>query len=266
MRQSRKRCYRKEVMSRSDKAETFGHRLRYLRTLFAITQEEVAGLTGIFQGNLTKVENNTYIPDVRVIERVAECFHTTLEYLRYGEGPLFTNKLAICDLAPSDRRTRRKALLRGGNDFIPLGSHLVKVDRLRRCLYTVGRRPIYVISYNRHPIYHVIIRTESLIFIDDPYGGVKFDALPDEMADSLSKLFTYWDVRYADDPESAISGLGALIDDNLKSLFGPFTGDDIVSRAVILSRMPKSKLILDFCRKIRAKEADLAQALKDYQP
>jgi transcriptional regulator with XRE-family HTH domain len=247
-----------------DKIETFGERLRLLRTLFQITQEQLASHTGLLQGTLTKIERDVYTPDQRIIERIGAFFHATGAYLQYGEPPIFTKKLAFCDLSlsgPGSLVGFRQFLREGG--LATAVSHLAEVDRIKRCLKSPGRRGTYVISYQNRQ--HIIIRTDNTASVDRALvaKGVSMEILSDEgVVRDTSRMYVYR--RAMDDQGSLSEKLSSVINERLRKFFGTFSADDVLTQAAILEATPKWRLIVSFCRRIGAQEADLVQAAKEY--
>jgi transcriptional regulator with XRE-family HTH domain len=247
-----------------DKIETFGERLRLLRTLFQITQEQLASHTGLLQGTLTKIERDVYTPDQGIIDRIGAFFQVTEAYLQYGEAPIFIRRLAFCDLFLNGPRSQvgfRQFLKEGG--LATVVSHLAEVDRIKRCLKSEGRRGTYVISYRS--LHHIIVRTDNTVFIDRALlaKGVRLEILSDEtVVRETSRIYTSSNV--VDDQDSLSKKLGSVISEPLRKFFGTFSADDILTQATILEATSKSGLILSFCRRIGAREADLVQALKEY--
>lgn len=93
--------------------------------------------------------------------------------------------------------------------------------------------------------------------------GVRLEILSDEtVVRETSKIYTSSNV--VDDQDSLSKKLGSVISEPLRKFFGTFSADDILTQATILEAAPKSRLILSFCRRIGAREADLVQALKEY--
>ncbi len=247
-----------------DKIETFGERLRLLRTLFQITQEQLASHTGLLQGTLTKIERDVYTPDQGIIDRIGAFFQVTEAYLQYGEAPIFIKRLAFCDLFLNGPRSQvgfRQFLKEGG--LAAVVSHLVEVDRIKRCLKSDGRRATYVISYqNRH---HIIIRTDNMTAVDRVLltKRVKAEVLPDEaVVKDVSRIYAVR--RDADDRRSLSEKAGELINDRLRKFFGTFSADDVLTQAGILEATPKWRLIVSFSHRIGAREADLARATREY--
>lgn len=164
-----------------EKIETFGERLRLLRTLFQITQEQLGSHTGVLQGTLTKIERDVYTPDQGIIDRIGAFFQVTKAYLRYGEAPIFVKRLPFCDLflnGPGSLVGFRQLLREGG--LATAVSHLAEVDRIKRCFKSEGRRGTYVISYQN--LHHIIIRSDNMTTIDRALlaKGVSVEILSDE--------------------------------------------------------------------------------------
>ena len=247
-----------------DKIETFGERLRLLRTLFQITQEQLASHTGLLQGTLTKIERDVYTPDQGIIDRIGTFFQVTEAYLQYGEAPIFVKRLAFCDLflnGPGSLVGFRQFLREGG--LATAVSHLAEVDRIKRCLKSQGRRGTYVISYQNRQ--HIIIRTDNTASVDRALlaKGVSVEILSDEgVIRDTSRMYVYR--RATDDQGSLSEKLSSMINERLRKFFGTFSADDVLTQAAILEATPKWRLIVSFCRRIGAREADLVQATKEY--
>jgi transcriptional regulator with XRE-family HTH domain len=248
-----------------DKIETFGERLRLLRTLFQITQEQLASHTGLLQGTLTKIERDVYTPDQGIIDRIGAFFQVTEAYLQYGEAPIFVKRLAFCDLflsGPGSLVGFRQFLREGG--LATAVSHLAEVDKVKRCLKSQGRRGTYVISYQNRR--HIIIRTDNTASVDRALlaKGVGVEILSDEgVVRDTSRMYVYR--RAKDDDQGSLSEkLRSMINERLRKLFGAFSPDDVLTRAAILEATPKWRLIVSFCRRIGAREADLVKATKEY--
>lgn len=59
-------------------AEIFGEQLQKLRLEQRMTQKDLAQLTGIKQGEISKIENRRTVPSVGSIERILKVFHKRL--------------------------------------------------------------------------------------------------------------------------------------------------------------------------------------------
>lgn len=70
--------------------------------------------------------------------------------------------------------------------------------------------------------------------------------------------------RAIDDQGSLSEKLSSMINVRLRKFFGTFSADDVLTQAAILEATPKWRLIVSFCRRIGAQEADLVQATKEY--
>jgi transcriptional regulator with XRE-family HTH domain len=247
-----------------EKIETFGDRLRLLRTLFQITQEQLASHTGLLQGTLTKIERGVYTPDQDIIERIGTFFHVSEGYIQYGEAPIFIKRLAVCDLFLNGPRSQvgfRQFLKEGG--LATIVSHLAGVDRIKRCLRSEGRLGTYLITYRS--LHHIIIRTDSMTSIERALSvkGVRMQVLADDtIVRDVSRVYTVR--READDRRPLSGKAGAQINERLRKFFGTFSMDDVLTQSAILDSTPKWRLILNFSRRIGAREADLVQAAKEY--
>ncbi len=244
--------------------DTFGERLRLLRTLFQITQEQLASHTGLLQGTLTKIERDVYTPDQGIIDRIATFFQVTEAYLQYGEAPVFTKRLAFCELLLMGPRSQvgfRQFLKEGG--LAAVVRHLAVVDKIEACHRAEGRVATYLISYqNRH---HIVIRTDSATSVERALleRGVDVGVFPDEgFVRDVSKVYAVR--RNPDDRQSVSEKASGMIDKRLRKFFGAFSADDVLTQSIILEATPKWKLILGFAGRIGAREADLARATKEY--
>ena len=57
------------------------HNLKILRQKFGITQNRLAEAIGVSQQSINKYENHNVQPDIDVLIRMADFFHTSVDYL-----------------------------------------------------------------------------------------------------------------------------------------------------------------------------------------
>ena len=122
---------------------------------------------------------------------------------------------------------------------------------------------IYAISYQN--LHHIIIRSDNMTAIDRALlaKGVSVEILSDEgVIRDTSRMYVYR--RAMDDQGSLSEKLSGMINVRLRKFFGTFSADDVLTQAAILEATPKWRLIVSFCRRIGAREADLVQATKEY--
>ena len=240
---------------------TLGDRLRLLRTLFGLTQDEVASQTGLGQGTLTKLERDVYEPEAAVLERIGQLFSAARPYVVYGDPPLFIRRWVFCELLLYGKSRGVRQHLRDGG-LAAIIHHLATVSFARRCFRSSTRPGIYVMPDEGS--HHIVLRTDDRDSVDRALSaaGVLSELLPDEVASVISRLYDA--ARGAGDRERLGQVLSEITSHKLQAFFGVLGPDDMVTRATILAAAPRWRLILEYCRQIGAREADLADALKAY--
>lgn len=80
-----------------------GHRIKLMRLLFGMTQEELASLAGISRPSLINYEQGGYSPIDDIVIRLAKIFGVEPGYLRYG-SPLVKNQVWIPNIPRHSQR------------------------------------------------------------------------------------------------------------------------------------------------------------------
>ena len=55
--------------------------LKYLRTRYGISQQQLAEIAGVSQQSVNKYENHNIEPDIRTLTAFADFFHTSVDFL-----------------------------------------------------------------------------------------------------------------------------------------------------------------------------------------
>ncbi len=61
--------------------KTYGERIAELREKHGLTQEELAKILGIKRASLSHYEKNRRVPDYEVLNKIADYFQVTVDYL-----------------------------------------------------------------------------------------------------------------------------------------------------------------------------------------
>lgn len=61
--------------------DTFGNRLKSLRKSKSLTQEELASIFYINKSSISRYENNSQIPEHKLLQKIADFFDVSLDYL-----------------------------------------------------------------------------------------------------------------------------------------------------------------------------------------
>lgn len=69
-----------------------GYAVKRLRLKMKKTVEDTAKEIGISQSYLSRIENNTQVPSVKVINKIADYFDVRSSYLFFDENELLSNK------------------------------------------------------------------------------------------------------------------------------------------------------------------------------
>jgi transcriptional regulator with XRE-family HTH domain len=80
-----------------------GDKIKELREIHKITQEELANIMGLTRSTIYKYERNERYPDIGTITRMAEYFGVTIDYL-CDRKPTAKEKLAYEIVAMFDRK------------------------------------------------------------------------------------------------------------------------------------------------------------------
>lgn len=64
--------------------ETVGDRLKELRTITKMTQQEVADAIGKSKGNISGYEKGSFEPSASTIVKLSECFNISTDYILKG--------------------------------------------------------------------------------------------------------------------------------------------------------------------------------------
>ncbi len=80
----------------------FAYRFKHLRQLRKLNQAELGEILGVKKQTISNWENNNIMPSVAMLERIADYFHVTTDYLLGRDGPFDDdlNLLDITDLTP----------------------------------------------------------------------------------------------------------------------------------------------------------------------
>lgn len=71
----------------------FGKRVKFLRNMLNLNQEELAELLGISQNYISQIETGTRTASEQLIKSLCYCFYLSESWLRTGEGEIYTPPL-----------------------------------------------------------------------------------------------------------------------------------------------------------------------------
>ena len=58
--------------------------LKYLRTRYGISQQQLAEIAGVSQQSVNKYENHNIEPDIRTLTAFADFFHTSVDFSHWA--------------------------------------------------------------------------------------------------------------------------------------------------------------------------------------
>lgn len=64
--------------------ESIGQRIKEMRTECGFTQKQLADIIGVAQNTISQYENDTALPSVDIIVKLADTLKTTTDYLLRG--------------------------------------------------------------------------------------------------------------------------------------------------------------------------------------
>jgi transcriptional regulator with XRE-family HTH domain len=146
------------------KIEKIGDRLKFLRVLFQLSQEQVAigSLARLRQATITKIERNLYFPDDKIINKLSLFLRVNNSYLQFGTAPIFDKLRCVCGDFFIAVRNRKFQNILTENYMEAVINHLVFTEIIEHCMIITKQHFHFLVLFSELKYPHcLIIRTDS---------------------------------------------------------------------------------------------------------
>jgi transcriptional regulator with XRE-family HTH domain len=240
-----------------------GDRLKFLRVLFQLSQEQVAigSQAHLRQATLTKIERNLYFPDDKIINKLSHYFRVNNSYLNYGTAPIFNNLRCVCgDFFIAVRNKKFQNIL--SEDYIEaVIHHLVVIEKINHCMILTKLHVHFVVLFSKLKYPHcLIIRTDNnqSVLIQGFLNTLKVTINVSEIPSDEDILMFFYSKR-------------VFNKEDLGKYYIPLQLEGLIKVPIEMLLTPAHfylmdsvQRILDFVDRIHASKDDLSTALEHY--